>query len=200
MIKNIQKIALVSALMVMPLMASDDIDDEITYSLIGVEAGYGKISTEITDKSGANVVFKTDDINLAHLALKLGAESEHYRIFLSGSYAQDSDSFFDYVMNYEVEGDYLFNFSRYANFFVGIHGGITYMKFVRPTETFSRTIDSSYYGGNVGFNIHATRSIDVELGARYSVMDAVNTKSDIEYNFTDDWNGYCSIIFKYQLD
>jgi hypothetical protein len=198
MIKKLKKVLLAVALLATPMMADDSFGTE--YSLVGFELGYGSIHSEVTDASGTNVVFKTNDTSLINGAIKLGAQSEHYRVLLSGRYAQDTDSLFDYVMDYEIEGDYLFNFSRYANFFIGIHGGVTYLKFVRPNESFSRTIDSPFYGGNLGFNIHATRFIDVELAGRYSIIDGSNTKNNVEYKFTDSYNLYCSIIFKYQLE
>jgi len=190
-LKNTLLAVLVTSL---PLAASDDLGAE--KSLIGIEAGYGNISSEIT----TTTTYKTSDTKFASIGLKIGAESEHYRITLGGRYEKDNDSIFDYITNYEVEGDYLFNFSQMANFFIGAHAGWAYMKFTVPSELYSRTISNSYYGGNLGFNIHATKSVDLELGSRISLLNASNTKSGVEYKFNDQVMGYFSVIFKYDMD
>lgn len=196
----IKKIVLVLVIGMLELFALDDFDIGVHHSLVGVEVGYGNISAEKTNTNTSPAVFSTNDTNIAHLGLKLGAETQTYRVLLSGRYAKDTDSAFDYVMNYEIEGDYLFNFSRSANFFIGVHGGMTYIKFIVSGEPFSRTISSQYYGGNLGFNIHASKTTDIELGSRVMIMDAANTKAGVEYKFTDSMSVYCSVIFKYQLD
>ena len=196
----IKKIVLIIMIGMMQAGAYDDFDMGVTHSLVGVEVGYGNISSERTNTNTSPTTFSTADTTIANAGLKIGAESTHYRLLLSARYAKDSDSAFDYIMNYEVEGDYLFNFSRAANFFIGVHGGMTYMKFIVAGEPYSRTISSQYYGGNLGFNIHASKTTDIELGSRMMIMDASNIKSGVEYKFTDSMTVYCSVIFKYQID
>jgi hypothetical protein len=198
--KNLKKVILASTLLITSLSAYDKFGDITESSLIGVEIGGGRISTERTDASSSSVKFKTTDKALAHFGLKLGAENEHYRVLLSGRYAKDTGNLFDYIMSYEVEGDYLFNVSRYANIFLGIHAGATYLKFTLNGEPYSRTISSGYYGGNVGVNFHATRTMDIELGTRFSLLDASNIKNKVKYEVDDTLSAYCSIIFKYQMD
>jgi len=185
---------------VMASLNADDITGYSNYSLVGIEAGYGSVSSEIINTNTTPISFKTNDTGVVNIGLKLGAQSEHYRIFLSGHYGKDTDSVFDYIASYEAEIDYMFNFSHKANFFIGAHTGMSYMKFIISGEPFSRTISTPYYGGNVGFNIHTSHTVDLELGARFSVMNADNTKSGVKYQFNDMTTGYFSLIFKYQMD
>jgi hypothetical protein len=198
--KNLKKIVLAVVLSFSCVYGMDDFDMGVNYSLVGVEIGYGSISSEMTNANTSPVTFNTDDTQIGHIGLKIGAESLNYRLLLSGRYEKDTDSNFDYIMDYEMEGDYLFNFSRSANFFIGVHGGMTYMKFIVAGEPFSRTISNHYYGGNLGFNIHANKSTDIEIGSRMMIMDASNIKNGVEYKFTDSLSAYCSVIFKYKMD
>lgn len=198
--KNIKKVVLASLLLITSLSAYDKFGDLTEYSLVGIEMGYGQVSSEITDASVSPIKYKETDKSLLHLGVKLGAENQHYRVLLSGRYAKDTGSTFDYLMNYEIEIDYLFNVSSYANIFLGAHTGISYMKFNIKGEPFSRTTSSGYYGGNFGVNFHATRTMDIELGTRISLMDVSNIKNNVKYKFNDTVSGYCSIIFKYQMD
>lgn len=192
--KGLKKTLLAVLLTSLPLVAADDFDVE--KSLVGIEAGYGNISSDTTTPT----TYTSNDTKFASIGLKIGAESEHYRITLGARYEKDNDSIFDYITNYEVEGDYLFNFSKMANFFIGAHAGWAYMKFTVPTELYSRTISNSYYGGNLGFNIHATKNVDLELGSRISLLDASNIKNNVEYKFNNQTMGYFSVIFKYNMD
>ncbi len=197
--KRVQKVVMASLLAAMPIMASDDglgLDE----SLFGIELGYGQLSAETTNTNTTPATYSEGSTNIPYIGIKLGAQSNNYRVFVNGRYGQDQDDIFDYVMNGEVEGDYMFEFSRYANFFLGVHAGMIYTKFRLPSEPFSRTFSEVYYGGNVGFNFHATPDMDIELGSRFSSIDATNVKSGVAYKLTDRISGYCSIIFKYQMD
>ena len=194
--KGLKNTLLAVMLTSLPLAAADNIGVE--KSLVGVEVGYGNINSDTTDTTAAT--YLSNDTKFASVGLKIGAESEHYRITLGARYEKDDDSVFDYITNYEVEGDYLFNFSKMANFFIGAHAGWAYMKFTMPGELYSRTISDPYYGGNLGFNIHATKSVDLELGSRISLLDAANIKDGVEYKFNNQTMGYFSVIFKYNMD
>lgn len=192
--KGLKNTLLAVLLTSLPLAASDDYGVE--KSLVGIEVGYGNISSDTTTVT----TYSSNDTKFSSIGLKLGAESEHYRITFGGRYEKDNNSIFDYITDYELEGDYLFNFSQKANFFIGVHTGWAYMKFTVPNELYSRIISNSYYGGNLGFNIHATKSIDLELGSRVSLLDASNTKNNVKYKFNNQTMGYFSVIFKYNMD
>jgi len=167
------------------------------YSLVGIEMGYGSLNYDVTNSNVTPALYGSDSQQYATIGAKIGAENENMRILLSARYGDDFDDYFDYMTNLEVEADYLFNVSSDANIFVGIHGGRTYMKYSVIGESFSRTISESYYGGNLGVNIHAQEDIDIEIGSRFSVLDAQNLRDGVLYDFTDKVAGYLSIIFKY---
>ncbi|MFA6192698.1 MAG: outer membrane beta-barrel protein [Sulfurimonas sp.] len=164
-------------------------------SLIGIEGGYGSMGVERTAPAEAAL---SSEHKSGHLGLKIGAESENYRLFLSSRYFNNSD--FDYITTYGVEGQYLFNLSKSANLFIGINGGMANMKFMIDNESFSRTISDSYYGGDFGLNLHASESIDVELGTRIMDFQFENRKNGISYRFESMVSGYASVIYKFQMD
>jgi len=197
MLKKIVQIAVVSGMLTAGLNADDSFVDK---SLFGVEVGYGQLSSSITDANPSPATYQTVDKKFSSIGLKIGAESEHYRILLNARYAKDTDKDFDYITNYGVEGDYFFNFSQMANFFIGVNAGMSYMKFTIAGESFSRTISDPYYGGNLGFNVHASKSVDLELGARIEELNSDNVKNKVTYEFNDMISGYFSVIFKYQMD
>ncbi len=164
-------------------------------SLIGVEGGYSSMGIERIAPAEVTV---NNTHKIGHIGLKIGAESGNYRLFVSGRYFNDSD--FDYITTYGVEGQYLFNISKSANLFVGINGGMANMKFMIANESSPRTISDAYYGGDVGFNIHAAQSVDVELGTRIMDLQFENRKNSVNYRFDSMVSAYISVIYKFQMD
>lgn len=187
----IKKIILAGALLGSSLSAGGFGDK----SLIGIEGGYSSMGME---RSAPDEGTLSDKQQIPSLGLKIGAESKNFRIFLGTRYFNDSD--FDYIATYGIEGQYLMNISQSANFFIGINGGMANMKFLIPSESSPRTLSDTYYGGDVGFNIHVSDSIDFELGARMMDLQFENTKSSISYRFDSIVSGYASLIYKFQMD
>lgn len=206
MIKNnMKKTVLACALVGSSLMADYSDYSYDGYSLVGVEAGYSTLSAEMTDVSETPTLpYQSLDTNAYNVGLKIGAQTGHFRLFLNANMHQDSDSDFDYITTYGVEAQYLFTMMPQADFFVGVGAGKANMKFKVDGENFSRTINDPYVVGSLGFNVHATDWIDVELGGRYMEIDATNTKdvdgSLKEYRFNNMVSAYASIIFKYKMD
>lgn len=165
-------------------------------SLIGLEFGGGYVNVKTTNSNNSPATISEEAKTVGQFGLKLGAQNEDFRVFFSAKYAKDGNDFFTYVLKYEVEGDYLFNVSRNMNLFIGIHTGISSIKF-DADEQEKRTASNSYYGANVGMNYHYSKSLDLELGARFSQMDLENTKNNIKYAFDESASGYLSFIFKY---
>lgn len=190
---NIKKIVL-GALMASSLYASDPYAFDVE-SLVGIEAGYSSFDVE---KNQANTPASITKYNKGEAGLKIGAQTEHYRLFLSARNYFVSE--YDYFVTYGGELQYLFNFSKAANFFIGINGGILDSRFKVPGESTSRTLSDPYYGGDVGFNIHAGEVLDIELGGRIMASDAQNRKNGITYKFDNIVTGYMSLIFRYQMD
>jgi opacity protein-like surface antigen len=203
MIKNnMKKTTLALALLGTSLMA-DNAYAFNGYSLVGVETGYSNISAEMTDLEEV-LPHESLDGSLYNIGLKIGAQTGHYRIFLNANMHQDTGSDFDYITTYGVEGQYLFTMLPQTDFFIGIGAGVANMKFQVDGEPFSRTINDPYMLGSLGVNLHATDNIDVEVGVKYTEIDASNTKevedSIKEYRFDSMISAYASVIFKYQMD
>ncbi len=169
-------------------------------SLVGIEGGMGSFDME-RNQPGAPVATKT--YNKALVGLKIGAQTENYRAFFGiRNYFMDGS---DYFLTYGGELQYMFNFSKYANFFVGLNAGMLDARFKIGGEVTTRDISDPYFGGDLGFNIHATDSIDIELGGRIITTDAESTQNDASgkltrYKIDNIVTGYASIIFKYQMD
>ena len=171
--------------------------DVETYSLVGVEAGYSTLDYE---KDASTSQYRA---NIGHGGLKLGAETDDFRAFLSGRYYMGESSY-DYITTFGAELQYKFNAFEGVNFFIGANGGIANMKFHVENETFSRTISDYYIGGDIGTNIHLSEVLDLEIGSRVISIQAENTKkveSDyITYRIGNMVTGYASLIFKWQMD
>jgi len=165
-----------------------------TRSLVAIEGSYN--SYDVENDATPAVRKKVD---FGGVGLKIGAQTETVRVFLSAR-----DNFidgYDYAYSYGGEVQYLFNFASFANFFVGANGGYTNMRFVDSSNN-SAKVDSMYFGGDAGFNIHLGDGIDFEVGGRMmKLSDATTTTSTpLTYTLDNIITGYASIIFKYSMD
>jgi len=195
MLKNrLKNVLIASVLVSSSLMASSYSYN--TVSLLGIEGGYANATADTTYPDA----YKTNDTNLVDMGLKIGAETDSYRIFLGARYYYDIDDNFDYLSTYGIDLQYKFNFSPKANFFIGVGGGIANAKLTLDGENFDRTISDGYYNVDVGFNIHVTSGTDIELGARYLEVDAHNIKNDIDFQLNSMVSAYGSVIFKWRMD
>ena len=192
--KVVQKIVLAGLVLTTPLMAEFNFNKDI-YSLLAFEGGYSSFDVEKNDTVTPAAITKYD---MMHAGLKIGAQSENYRVFLSGRYYNADD--FDYATTIGAELQYMFNFSSFANFYVGVNGGIANMRFTALGETTSRTISDPYFGGDAGFNMHITNSFDLELGARVMQIQAENKIGATTFKFDNLVSAYASLIFKYKMD
>ena len=190
-LKNLKKILLTTLLVSTTLSAQNFSNNDDTYSLVALETSYSNFDIKNGD------TLKTDTYNFTSAGIKIGAQTKEYRIFLSSRYHTLSD--FDYAYTLGGEFQYLFNFSKYANFYLGVNAGIAEMSF-DDSKNQTRTISDPYYGGDAGFNIHIQDSLDIELGARVMSLNAQNIQNDVAYSFDNIVSGYMSLIFKYQMD
>jgi len=191
--KLVHKVLLAGLVLTSPLMAEFDFNKDI-YSLLAFEGGYSSFDVEKNDAVNPASITKYD---MMHAGLKIGAQSQNYRVFLSGRFYNADD--FDYATTLGAELQYMFNFSSFANFYLGVNGGVVNMRFTDGGTT-SRTISDPYYGADAGFNIHITKSFDFELGARVMQIQAENKIGAISYKFDNLISGYASLIFKYKMD
>ena len=190
--RNLKKIILATLLATTTLSAQNFSNNDDTYSLVALETSYNSFDID-NDDSSANI----DIDNFASAGIKIGAQTKEYRIFLSARYHTISD--FDSAYTLGGEFQYLFNFSKYANFYLGVNAGIAEMSF-DDSNNQTRTISDPYYGGDAGFNIHIKDSLDIELGARVMSLNAQNIQDNVTYDFNNIVSGYMSLIFKYQMD
>lgn len=164
-------------------------------SLVGIEGGYTSFDIEKNQPGNPADIKK---YNKGEAGLKIGARTKNYRLFLSarGYFIPD----YDYFATLGAELQYLFNFSKIANFYIGANGGMLDARFTPTGESSSRELFDPYYGGDLGFNIHLGKIADLELGARAMISNAENTKNNITYKFDHLITGYGSLIFRYQMD
>lgn len=183
------------------LMAEISENEFMSSSLVGIEGGYNALGYEYGTPTN-NSINRTW---LGHGGLKIGAESEDFRVFLSGRYFYDSSRDHDYIVTYGAEIQYKFNISKVFNAYMGANAGIANMAFRASGENFTRTISDPYFGGDLGINIHLGRSVDWELGGRVMSVQADNTKDNGSgtlktYHVNQIVSAYTSIIFKWQMD
>jgi len=190
--KTLNKVALASLILTSSLVANTF--DNI-HSLVGIEGGYSSLDVE---KNVIGTSAQLTNYNMYHGGLKIGAESDHYRFFLSGRYYNADD--FDYATTYSAELQYMFNISKSVNLYIGGEVGIMDIRFSPANEAFTRTLSEMYFGGSAGLNVHVTKTVDLEFGIRALNMDATNTINNVTYTFDNIVTGYASVIFKFQMD
>ena len=192
---RLKKLILVSAMITAPLMASSSEYIYDAYSLVGIEGGYSSLDVERSDTISPASQKK---YNLPHVGLKIGAQTNHYRIFLNAHYYSNSD--FDYMTTYGGEVQYMFDAFTSANIYMGVGAGVANIRFLPAGEANTRTLSNSYFSGTVGTNIHLSKSSDLEIGGRFMSMSATNTINNITYKFDNLITGYVSYIFKFKMD
>lgn len=175
--KIFTKVALAALMVSAPLMAGNYSFE--TSSLFGIEGGYSTLDIYSTDKQGD--VTKT----FANLGLKIGAETENFRVFLDG-HGYLIDSYRD-AYSYGATLDYKFNFSQKADFFLGIGAGEVNMK--PKNQAYSPMVEY-YVGGEGGFDFHSSDNIDFQAGVRVIHIE----------KFNNILTGFVAIVFKWQMD
>ncbi len=189
---KIKSLVLMLLLGLTPMFGESKIFDKKSYSLIGIEAGYNSFDVYAMDKSGASIFDKKT--NFSHAGIKIGAQTQDYRLFLSARYNKINN--FDYAYMIGVELQYLINISKEINFFLGVNTGMADMKHA-DKDGFVRSISDSYFGGDLGINFHLDETMDLELGVKLIELSATNLKNDITYTYDSIVTTYISIIFKF---
>ncbi|MBU0631055.1 porin family protein [bacterium] len=176
--------------------ASVDEFGDNTFSLIGIEGGYGSFDFEHGLVAGK----KTENKSFGEGALKLGAQTDDYRLFLSARYY--SISGFDYAYCTGAEAQYLMNVSNYMNIFVGFNVGVMNFKYEADTTVAKVSDKKDYYGGDIGVNLHLMEALDFEIGARYMYIgyDYTNASTTAVAKFDHMINGYASFIYRFQME
>ncbi len=159
-------------------------------SLVGLELGGSGVNIEKTGGSYSHT------LGLGNIGLKLGAESENYRIFINARYYHSNA--FESFLTYGGELQYLINIHQNANIFVGVGTGIADVQ--RTKYGVRRELTDQYISGDLGVNIHLGEQFDLELGARMMRIDAESTNSTVTFNYNDLFTGYGSLIYKFHMD
>lgn len=183
---SLSKIVLATMIAVAPLAADYSFN---THSLFAIEGGATNAGVEQT---GGVYSDKT----IANVGLKIGAQTENYRVFLSARYYDAENA--STLNTYGAEVQYMFNFSKPVNFFIGANGGVANVKLALEGEASERASEV-YYGADTGFNIHASELVDLEIGVRYMVLqeDIVSASGA---KIDDIATAYASVIIKWKMD
>ncbi len=172
--------------------------------LLAIEGAFVPV-TSIDYKSAPGASEVSTDVSGPGVGIKIGAEGEEFRIFISGRYTVLEN--IDYVISGGVEFQYLIRLAKAFNIFIGVEGGAMSLKFndsnFGASSGLIRTIDTPYYGGDIGFNLDIGESFGVELGGRLiQLVDAENirlnsagTDSIVRMDFMP--SVYASLIFKF---
>lgn len=197
--KNIlKKVVIVALIATAPLMAETESYSGFngTKALIGFEGGYSNFEYS---RKGLGVI-KNRSSDLGYGGIKIGAQSQNYRVFINARVYNGSD--FNSALSYGAELQYLFNFSNMANMFIGMNGGLIDMELIDSELNNNIEISEPYLGADIGFNIHLGDNTDLELGAKYMSIDSTvaGVNSSYEYTFDNMVTGYVSIIFKFKAD
>jgi len=160
--------------------------------LIGLEGSLGSTQMKQTEENpnGGEHVIVSDKKTAFAGGLKLGGESEHYRLFLSGRYHGVTD--FDSVLTLGAEMQYLIRAGEHFNIFMGVNGG--QMVSQMTVGTIQYTANNTYAGGDAGINIDVFDNFGIELGVRG--MKTLGDTSDVgSISFIVE--GYASLVFKF---
>lgn len=164
-----------------------------TNSLFAIEGGISSLRAS-TNMTG----YEIQKSDMKHFGLKLGAEGENYRVFLSArNFLADTNN---KLLTLGVEGQYKFNFSKPVSFFLGLNGGSAYIEIGKDGLSPGTNVTTPYFGGDLGFNYHASTLIDLEVGAKYMFIDNTVAQGTATYTFRDMTSFYSSLIFKWQMD
>jgi len=160
--------------------------------LLAVEGAFGQGQAKLTQEnpSGGSHVIKNESKNAFGGGLKLGGESERYRLFISGRYHSVSD--FDSVYTAGAEMQYLIRAGEHFNIFLGINGGLMGTQMTVGSTEYTTT--NPYAGGDIGVNLDIIENFGLELGVRLNknLGDTTDIGS-IDYLA----EGYVSLVFKF---
>ncbi len=201
--KLLQGVSL-AALLVCGSATAVSANDDFTFntkSLIGFEGGYSTfdVDNNYNAQFPFNNVDPTDSYDSGYIGLKIGAQGNDFRAFLSARNIFIGSEY-DYFVTLGAEIDYFFNFSKKANFYIGANGGYLFSKFQADNETFNRKMDGLYYGGQLGFDFHVSPRFDVEVGARIMDTDVSDSTGAVKYTLDYIVEGYTSFIIKFDMD
>ncbi|MBN2815844.1 MAG: hypothetical protein JXQ67_04125 [Campylobacterales bacterium] len=190
--RTLQKAVLATVLASAPAMAAGYTNT--TESLFAVEGGMTHLTADVNQNG-----YSVQQESMGHFGLKLGAQGENYRVFVSGRYFLADKG--NTIATGGVEAQYKFNFSEPVDFFIGANAGVAAMKIGASDDGLLPSVSTQapYFGGDAGFNFHASELVDIELGAKYMHITETITQGTTVYDFNNMISGYASIIIKWQM-
>ena len=165
-------------------------------SLIAIEGGQVDSTLDTQTISGTTSTTSSTDMKGGFGALKIGAESENFRIFISGRYHDLAEV--DLAISGGVEFQFLGRIGDHFNIFIGANGGYAHFEVPDATNGTQR-FGAGYYGGDAGVNIDFTDNFGLELGYKLMMLDAQQTAGSNTYKINNLNNAYVSFIYKYQI-
>lgn len=163
-------------------------------SLVGIEGGYSSLDYHKDSQAITSA-------RLSNIGLKLGAETDDFRVFVSGRFFHDVTNRYEYLTTFGGEIQYKLSPVKAFDFFIGINGGYSFMRFDSGDGFGPRSINAPYFGGDIGTNIHLGSKTDLEIGGRVMSIQATHASNTYgDYNIGNIVNAYASLIFKWQLD
>lgn len=171
--------------------AMDSLDIYKGTSLVGIEGTYNTFDI-------SNDAAYSDELVYLATGIKIGAQTDGYRLFLSAR--NNFIPTYDYSYAIGAEAQFLMNFSSVANMFMGINTGTLSLKF-DDEAGLNRKVSSKYFGGDIGLNLHLSDTSDLEIGARkIRLTEPSHLQGGVTYSFENITNIYVSLIFKYSMD
>ena len=188
---RLTKAALALSLLSMPALS---MADEYN-SLVAIEGGASNVSADTTV---GGQMYDIQKSKLGFGGLKVGAQGENFRVFLSGRY-YNTDGF-DKLNTLGAEVEYHFHFSKPVSFFVSANAGKAFMKVANTVNYPSVSQNTYYFGGGAGLNLTVSSLVDVSAGVRFMDLDNTLVQGTTSYKFNSITAAYASIVFKYQMD
>jgi hypothetical protein len=183
--------------------------DSTSRSLVGIETGYGQFDYSASNDDNINMGRTSSSEDFGILGLKIGAQTDEFRLFIDAHYYQVGGAF-DYANSYGLSFQYLIAITKDLNFFIGLNGGLMNLKVVDSAIGKSYEYSDPYFGGDVGFNYDIYNTLALEVGLRYININADNKQyyKDTDtgdtlsrtYKVEQMINIYTSLIFKFYMD
>ena len=172
--------------------------DGSTNSLIGVELGGASFDLE------NNAGLGDDSQSGALVGVKIGAQSESYRLFVGARYLDISDA--DLALAYGASLQYLLRVNPQWSIYAGVNAGEVSIEFEDDYDL-DREISEFYIGGDVGVNVAISPSLDFEAGVSLMNLNAENsrlvdaaTNTYVTYSIDHIVNYHVSLIYKFSID
>lgn len=191
---------LLSTLLPLSLFATNEaalLKDSKDKSLIAFEGGYANIALNKT--TTPNKDLSTQPL---YGAFKIGAQSEHYRLYFSANYFHVKE--YDYANSLGAEFHYLQPLNNTFGLFFGLNSSLINLR--ADSDEGKREFSTLAIGGDVGLDVDISKLITFQFATRYTPINVVNTRlnttktQEINYSLDSMLNLYMTLAFKFNLN